>query len=70
MIMSQGLDELGMQLVRDGIVDGDSAYFPEKYGEYLIPGALAHMYGNPVPAYMFIENVIITADNINEYYPQ
>jgi ribose transport system substrate-binding protein len=70
MIMSQGLDELGMQLVRDGIVDGDSAYFPEKYGEYLIPGALAHMYGNPVPAYMFIENVIITPDNINEYYPQ
>ncbi|MBM3705267.1 MAG: sugar ABC transporter substrate-binding protein [Actinobacteria bacterium] len=70
MIMSQGLDDLGMQLVRDGIVDGDSAYFPEKYGEYLIPGAVAYMYGNPVPAYMFIENVIITPENIDEYYPQ
>lgn len=70
MLMSQGLDELGMQLLRDGIIDGDSAYFPEKYGEYLIPGALAHMYGNPVPAYMFIENVIVTLDNINEYYPE
>jgi ribose transport system substrate-binding protein len=68
MIMSQGLDDLGMQLVRDGIVDGDSAYFPEKYGEYLIPGAVAYMYGNPVPAYMFIDNVIITSDNIDEYY--
>jgi len=70
MIMAQGLDDLGKQLVRDGIVDGDCAYFPEKYGEYLIPGALAYMYGNPVPPYMYVENVIITPDNINEYYPQ
>ncbi|MBM3699611.1 MAG: sugar ABC transporter substrate-binding protein [Actinobacteria bacterium] len=70
LIMSQGLDDLGMQLVRDGVIDGDSAYFPEKYGEYLIPGALAHMYGNPVPAYLFIDNVIITPDNIDEYYPK
>jgi ribose transport system substrate-binding protein len=69
MIMSQGLDDLGMQLIREDIVDGDSAYFPEKYGEYLIPGALAHMWGNSVPAYMFVENVIITKDNIDEYYP-
>ena len=68
MIMSQGLDDLGKELVREGIIDGNSAYFPEKYGEYLIPGALAYMYGNPVPAYMFVENVIITPDNINEYF--
>ena len=52
----------------EGINDGISAYFPEKYGEYLIPGALAFIYGNPVPPYMFIENIIITPDNINEYF--
>ena len=68
MVMSQGLDELGKELIIEGIIDGDSAYFPEKYGEYLIPGALAYMYGNPVPAYMFMENIIITPDNINEYF--
>ena len=68
MIMSQGLDDLGKQLIREGIIDGSSAFFPEKYGEYLIPGALAHMYGNPVPSHMFIENIIITPDNINEYF--
>ena len=67
-VMSQGLDNLGKQLVREGIIDGNSAYFPEKYGEYLIPGALAFIYGNPVPPYMFIENIIITPDNINEYF--
>jgi len=65
--MSQGLDNLGKQLVREGIIDGNSAYFPEKYREYLV-AAIAHMYGNPVPSYMFIENIIITPDNINEYF--
>ncbi len=68
LVMSQGLDNLGKQLIREGIIDGNSAYFPEKYGEYLIPAAIAHMYGNPVPSYMFIENIIITPDNINEYF--
>jgi ribose transport system substrate-binding protein len=68
LICSQGLDDLGKELIADNIVDGDSAYFPEKYGEYLIPGALAYMYGNPVPPYMFVDNVIITPENISEYY--
>ncbi|MES0341401.1 MAG: hypothetical protein ABUK08_03705, partial [Candidatus Humimicrobiaceae bacterium] len=63
-----GLDDLGKKLIKEGIIDGNSAYFPEKYGEYLIPGALAYMYGVQVPAYIFIENIIITPDNINEYY--
>ncbi len=72
LICSQGLDELGMQLIRDNIVDGDSSYFPEKYGEYLIPGSLAYMYGGEkaVPKEMYVENVIITKDNIDQYYPQ
>jgi len=71
LVMSQGLDELGMQLIRDGIVDGDSSYFPEKYGEYLIPGALAYMYGGAeaVPKEMFVDNVIVTPENIDQYYP-
>jgi ribose transport system substrate-binding protein len=70
MIMAQGLDDLGKELIREGVIDGDSAYFPEKYGEYCIPGALAYMYGNPVPSYLFVDNVIVTPDNIDEYYPE
>lgn len=71
-VASQGLDELGMQLIRDNIVDGDSSYFPENYGKYLIPGALAYMYGGAeaVPKEMYVENVIITKDNIDQYYPK
>lgn len=68
LVLSQGVDDLGLQLIREGVIDGDSAYFPEKYGEWLVPAALAHIYGDPVPAYMFIDNVIITKDNIDQYY--
>jgi len=69
LIISHGLDDRGKELVRSGIIDGGIAYFPERYGKYLIPAALAHMYGNPVPASIFMENTVITADNVDEYYP-
>jgi ribose transport system substrate-binding protein len=69
LIVSHGLDDRGKELIRSGIIDGGIAYFPERYGKYLIPAALSHIYGNPVPAYIFMENIVITADNIDEYYP-
>lgn len=69
LIVSHGLDDRGKELIRSGIIDGGIAYFPERYGKYLIPAALAHIYGNPVPAYIFMENIVITVDNIDEYYP-
>lgn len=70
LIISHGLDDTGKELVRSHVVDGSVAYFPKKYGKYLIPAALAHIYGNPVPVYMFMENIVINLDNIDEYYPQ
>jgi len=70
LIVSHGLDDRGKELVRSHIIDGGIAYFPERYGRYLIPAALAHIYGNPVPAYIFIENTVISSDNIDDYYPR
>ena len=60
LIIAQGFDSLGEQLVNDGIIDADVAYFPENYGKYLIPAALAYIYGNPVPEYMCVQNRLIT----------
>jgi len=70
LIVSHGLDDRGKELVRSGVIDGGIAYFPEKYGKYLIPAVLAHIYGNSVPAYIFMENTVITIDNIDEHYPR
>ncbi len=68
-IISHGLDKRGRELVRSGIIDAAVAYFPENYGMYLIPAALTYMYDNPVPPYIFMENAVITPDNIDLYYP-
>jgi len=70
LIISHGLDDRGEELIWSGILDAGIAYFPEKYGKYLIPAALAHIYENPVPAYIYMENIVIGSDNIDEYYTQ
>ena len=67
--IGQGLDALGRQLVREGITDGSIAYFPEKYGQYLVPVAIAQMLGLKVPASTYVFNEFITKDNIDEFYP-
>ncbi|HEB32960.1 MAG TPA: hypothetical protein ENI15_19115 [Spirochaetes bacterium] len=70
LMVSQGVDGLGIQLLRNGIIDGDLAYFPERYGRNLVSAALALMYGNPIPSHIYIDNEIITPDNLNKYYPE
>jgi len=69
-IMTQGCDELGQSQIRDGLTDGSIAYFPEKYGEYVIPAMCSILQGQPVPPYIYVENVVITQDNISTYYPK
>lgn len=69
-IITQGCDETGQQQLRDGLTDASIAYFPEKYGEYLIPGAVALMQGQPIPAFMYVENQVITKDNVDKFYPK
>jgi ribose transport system substrate-binding protein len=69
-IISQGVDELGQQLIRDGIEDGSIAYFPEKYGEYLVPAAVAQYLGLKIPSHIYVENVYINKENIDQYYPK
>jgi ribose transport system substrate-binding protein len=70
LIISYSLDDRGKDLVREGIIDAGIAFFPERYGDYLVPAALAHIFGNPVPPYIFMENEAITAENIGEYFPE
>ncbi|MHB1335895.1 MAG: sugar ABC transporter substrate-binding protein [Candidatus Humimicrobiaceae bacterium] len=69
-VITQGCDATGQQQLRDGLTDASIAYFPEKYGEYLIPGSVALMQGQPVPAFMYVENQVITKDNIDQFYPK
>jgi len=69
-IVTMGCDDVGKQQIRDGLTDGSVAFFPEKYGEYLVPAAVALMKGEIVPPFLYVENVVINKDNIDEWYPE
>ncbi len=68
-VVTFGVDDLGKQQIREGLSDGGVAYFPEHYGEYVIPAAAAILTGNAVPAFIYTENEVITKANIDKWYP-
>ncbi len=68
-IITLGVDNLGKLQIRKGLSDAGVTFFPEKYGEYLIPAACAILKGAPAPSHMYVENVLITKKNIDEFYP-
>ena len=69
-MLLRGVDELGQSQIREGLSDAGIAFFPEKYGEFIVPAVAAILDGKAVPAWIYVENEIITIDNINQYYPQ
>jgi ribose transport system substrate-binding protein len=48
---------------------GSVAYFPERYGEELIPLALSILQKKPVPSAVFINHQLITPKNVGLLYP-
>ena len=69
LLCSLGGDDLGRPLARSGITDGTVGWVPETYGTYVIPLVLAHMYGKPIPSVTYLEHVVLTKDNLDQYYP-
>jgi ribose transport system substrate-binding protein len=49
---------------------GSVGYFPERYGEGLVPLALEILAGRKVPAATFVKHQLITPSNIGAYYPR
>lgn len=69
-IVTMGCDELGQAQIRQGLADAAVAFFPDRYGEYVVPAVCAILGGHPVPPYIFIENQVITRANIDQWYPR
>ena len=59
---------MGRTRVRSIIV-GSTAYFPERYGDKIIPTILMLLQNQPVPPSVYVDHVFLTLDNIKEYYP-
>jgi ribose transport system substrate-binding protein len=68
--IANGADELGIKQIRSGKQMASIAFFPERYGEWLIPIMQDILAGNPVPSFTGSGLVAITKDNIDEYYPE
>jgi ribose transport system substrate-binding protein len=69
-IVTMGCDELGKAQLREGLTDAAVAFFPERYGEYIVPAICAILAGHTVPPYIFVENEVITKENIDRWYPR
>jgi ribose transport system substrate-binding protein len=72
-IVSHGGDTPFREKMRAGKGDvwiGSVAYMPERYGEFMIPWLVDILNGKDVPREMSPEHFVLTADNVDEYYPQ
>ncbi len=49
---------------------GATGYFPENYGDKIIPAMLDLLECRPVPPSIYVDHVFISADNVCDYYPE
>ena len=67
---SQGADPSSWEEIRTNpMYAGSTAYFPEYYGRYLVPGIIKMIKGEEVEGPILVEHVAITKDTIDQYYP-
>ena len=69
-VMGQnGIREVRRELRRPGTrLVGSVAYFPERYGEELLPLALTVLQGKPVPPAVFVKHQLLTPKNVDLLY--
>ncbi len=66
--VGNGADET-QALVEEPDLVAATGYFPERYGNYLMPIALAALAGKELPPAVLVNHVMINKANVCEYYP-
>lgn len=69
LVVGNGADEQETMVGEEAFV-ASVAYFPERYGNYLIPIALMRLAGHRVPQAVAVQHVMVTPANICEFYPE
>ena len=68
---SQGADATSWPEIRDNPYwAGSVAYFPERYGEFLVPNIIRLINGEETDDPILMEHVSINSGNIDEWYPE
>jgi ribose transport system substrate-binding protein len=70
-VVGQGADPSGQEeMMKDGsLYLGATGYFPEKYGDKIIPAILDALECKPLPPSIYVDHVFITKANLCQYYP-
>ena len=73
MVVGQGCDTVGIAIAKAAPASenrflGCVAYFPEKYGDYLVSVAVDVMAGKPVPNEVHMEHMFLDNSTIGKYY--
>jgi ribose transport system substrate-binding protein len=66
-VVGMGADETET-LVKEKSLVASVGYFPERYGNYLVPMALMSLAGKALPASVVMNHVMVTKANVCEYY--
>ena len=69
LVVGKGADELETMVAEENFI-ASVAYFPERYGNYLIPLSLMRLAGHDVPAAVTVNHVMISPANICQFYPE
>lgn len=71
-VVGQGADPSGQEemLKEDSRYLGATAYFPENYGDKIIPAMVDLLECRPVEPAIYVDHVFINADNLCEYYAE
>ena len=67
--VGMGADEQETLMGEENFV-ASVAYFPERYGNYLIPIALMQLAGRAVPPAVLVNHVLVSPANICQYYAE
>jgi ribose transport system substrate-binding protein len=65
----EALVELRKRTDDESIFKGTMAFFPETWGQYLLPAIVDILEGKQVPAEIYNKTEAITRANLNDYYP-
>ena len=68
-LVTLGCDSQGRQFIREGKADAGMGFFPDRYGETIIPVALSLMNNVVTPPDIRVISEVLTMDNVDEFYP-
>ncbi|MGF1625077.1 MAG: sugar ABC transporter substrate-binding protein [Alphaproteobacteria bacterium] len=67
LVVGMGADELDTMMSEPRFI-ASVGYFPERYGNYLLPMALMELAGKELPPAVLMNHVMISPSNVCEYY--